>query len=60
LRVVVQRVSEARVMVDGQRAGEVGHGLVVLLGVARDDTEADAGGWRRLVLRVLLGPELSR
>jgi D-tyrosyl-tRNA(Tyr) deacylase len=42
LRALVQRVSEARVTVEGERVGEIGHGLVVLLGVARDDTEAEA------------------
>jgi D-aminoacyl-tRNA deacylase len=41
LRAVVQRVAKARVTVAGEPAGEIGRGLVVLLGVARDDTEAD-------------------
>lgn len=42
MRAVVQRVSRARVTVDGQVVGEIEHGLVVLLGVAHDDTTADA------------------
>jgi D-aminoacyl-tRNA deacylase len=42
MRAVIQRVSEARVEVDGEIVGEVGRGLMVLLGVAGDDTEADA------------------
>jgi D-aminoacyl-tRNA deacylase len=42
LRAVVQRVSEARVTVDDERVGEIGRGLVVLLGVAEDDSETDA------------------
>jgi len=42
VRAVVQRVTSARVLVDGRVAGEIGRGLLVLLGVARDDTEADA------------------
>jgi D-tyrosyl-tRNA(Tyr) deacylase len=42
LRAVVQRVSEARVTVNGERVGEIGRGLVVLLGIARDDTDAEA------------------
>jgi D-tyrosyl-tRNA(Tyr) deacylase len=39
LRAVVQRVREARVRVDGEVAGETGHGLLVLLGIAEADTE---------------------
>ena len=42
MRAVVQRVSRAQVTVNGEAAGEIGLGLLVLLGVGRDDTEADA------------------
>ena len=42
MRAVVQRVSQARVRVAGQVAGEIQHGLVVLLGVAKSDDEAAA------------------
>jgi D-aminoacyl-tRNA deacylase len=42
VRAVVQRVSRARVVVDGQVRGEIGAGLVVLLGVGRGDTSASA------------------
>jgi D-aminoacyl-tRNA deacylase len=42
MRAVVQRVSAARVVVDGEVAGEIVAGLCVLLGVARDDGEAEA------------------
>jgi D-tyrosyl-tRNA(Tyr) deacylase len=42
MRAVVQRVSRAQVAVKGEIAGEIGLGLLVLLGVGRDDTEADA------------------
>jgi D-tyrosyl-tRNA(Tyr) deacylase len=42
LRAVVQRVAEARVVVDGKVRGEMGAGVCVLLGVARGDTEAEA------------------
>jgi D-aminoacyl-tRNA deacylase len=39
---VVQRVSRGEVRVEGRVTGAVGRGLVVLLGVAREDGEADA------------------
>src|SRR2546426_8914072 len=42
MRAVVQRVTDARVDVAGETVGEIGAGLLVLLGVARDDTAADA------------------
>jgi D-tyrosyl-tRNA(Tyr) deacylase len=42
MRAVVQRVSRAKVAVDGEISGEIGAGLVVLLGVSQRDTEADA------------------
>ena len=44
MRVVVQRVSRARVIVDSSVTGEIADGLVVLLGVGRDDTSAIATG----------------
>lgn len=42
MRAVVQRVSQAFVEVKGHTVGAIGHGLLVLLGVGRDDTEEDA------------------
>src|SRR5579884_2922403 len=42
MRAVVQRVSRARVTVDGEITGEIGPGLLVLLGVGQGDAEADA------------------
>ena len=42
MRAVVQRVTRAKVSVDLETVGEIGKGLVVLLGVAVDDTPRDA------------------
>jgi len=42
MRAVVQRVSRAKVTVQGWTAGEIGLGLLVLLGVAHEDSETDA------------------
>ena len=41
MRAVIQRVSEASVEVDGKIVGAIGNGLVVLLGIHREDTEED-------------------
>jgi D-tyrosyl-tRNA(Tyr) deacylase len=42
MRAVIQRVSEASVSVGNEIMGRIGRGLVILLGIATDDTEADA------------------
>jgi D-tyrosyl-tRNA(Tyr) deacylase len=42
MRAVIQRVTRAKVTVNGEVVGEIAAGLVVLLGIARDDTEQDA------------------
>ena len=42
MRAVIQRVSRARVSVGDEVTGEIGRGILVLLGVAREDSEKDA------------------
>ena len=42
MRAVVQRVTRASVTIDGEIVGDIGNGVVVLLGIARDDTKQDA------------------
>jgi D-aminoacyl-tRNA deacylase len=42
MRGVVERVKRAEVRVDGECVGRIGPGLLVLVGVSRDDTEAEA------------------
>jgi D-tyrosyl-tRNA(Tyr) deacylase len=49
LRAVVQRVSEARVLVEGETVGEIGRGVCVLLGIAEDDDQDAAGRLARKV-----------
>jgi D-tyrosyl-tRNA(Tyr) deacylase len=41
MKAVIQRVRHAGVVVDGETIGQIGPGLLVLLGVGRDDTEED-------------------
>jgi D-aminoacyl-tRNA deacylase len=50
VRALVQRVSQAAVDVEGERVAQIGPGMLVLLGVSRDDTEAQAD---RLAEKVL-------
>ncbi len=50
MRVILQRVSRASVEVDGRIVGEIGAGLLVLLGVAKPDSAADADA---LVAKIL-------
>src|ERR1700693_2873525 len=54
MRAVLQRVSRAEVTVDGRAIGSIGRGFLVLLGVAKDDAEADAEfiAARTLAMRV--------
>jgi D-aminoacyl-tRNA deacylase len=42
MRAVLQRVSQARVTVEGRVTGEIGHGLMILLGVGKQDSSAVA------------------
>lgn len=42
MRSVIQRVSRAKVTVEGEIVGEIGKGILVLLGVSREDSEKDA------------------
>jgi D-tyrosyl-tRNA(Tyr) deacylase len=57
VRAVVQRVSRAAVSVEGRVVGEVGRGLLVLLGVGRGDTEADAGYLADKVVNLRVFPD---
>ncbi|MDI6858685.1 MAG: D-aminoacyl-tRNA deacylase [Dehalococcoidia bacterium] len=59
MKAVIQRVTRASVSVDGESLGQIGAGLVALVGVAQDDTPEDA---RRLAektaeLRIFSDPE---
>jgi D-tyrosyl-tRNA(Tyr) deacylase len=59
MRALVQRVSQAAVDVDGDRVAQIGPGLLVLLGVSRDDTadEADRLAEKVRKLRIFDDPD---
>jgi D-aminoacyl-tRNA deacylase len=52
MRAVIQRVSRARALVDGQVTGEIGMGLVVLLAVGRDDSPETAASMAGKIVRL--------
>jgi D-tyrosyl-tRNA(Tyr) deacylase len=57
VRAVVQRAKEASVRVDDEEVGRIGAGLVVLLGVGKDDTERDADVLADKVLNLRVFPD---
>ena len=57
MRVVVQRVSRACVRVDGDVRGEIGVGLLVLLGIAEGDAEEDAERLAGKIARLRIFPD---
>ncbi|GAA6735031.1 D-aminoacyl-tRNA deacylase [Thermus oshimai] len=59
MRAVVQRVSEARVEVEGEVVGAIGVGLLVLLGVAREDNKEDALYLARKIVALRVFPDLE-
>jgi D-tyrosyl-tRNA(Tyr) deacylase len=52
MRAVIQRVSRARVVVDGSVTGEIGGGLLVLLAIGRDDTSATAASIANRIVKL--------
>jgi len=59
MRAVVQRVTYARVEVEGTVVGEIGPGLLVLLGVAKGDTTADADFLSAKVSQLRIFPDAA-
>ncbi len=64
---VVQRVAHAEVRVDGAVVGQINRGLLLFVGVERNDSEADAAATARKVARLRIfprdipaGPEMDR
>jgi D-tyrosyl-tRNA(Tyr) deacylase len=57
MRVVLQRVSRAKVTIDGEVAGEIGRGWLALLGVTHADTEPDAARLAEKVVNLRAFPD---
>jgi D-tyrosyl-tRNA(Tyr) deacylase len=60
MRAVVQRVSRARVTVDGDISGEITDGLMILLGVGRDDTSAVANSMAEKIANLRIFEDAER
>jgi len=60
MRAVCQRVSRARVVVGDETVGQIGHGLVVLLGIARDDDAVTAERLAGKVARLRIFEDAER
>jgi D-aminoacyl-tRNA deacylase len=57
MRALLQRVSRANVVVDGSVVGEIGAGLLILLGVAKSDTSQDAEFLADKILNLRVFPD---
>jgi D-aminoacyl-tRNA deacylase len=61
MRLVIQRVSEAAVQIDGQVNGAIGPGLLLLAGIAPDDTEEDLQWLSRKTVQLrIFGDEANK
>ncbi|HSA96508.1 MAG TPA: D-aminoacyl-tRNA deacylase [Acidobacteriota bacterium] len=57
MKIVLQRVKEARVEVDGRTAGRIGRGVCLLVGVEKGDGEADAEYLARKIVELRIFPD---
>ena len=57
MKLVIQRVSEASVTVDGEIVGQIGKGLLVLIGIKNTDTEKEADYLVNRLLKMRIFPD---
>ena len=57
MRIVIQRVSEARVEVEGRTVGRIGPGLAILVAVCAGDTDRDLAFIRKKILQLRIFPD---
>jgi len=60
MRIVLQRVASARVVVNGHTVGSIGPGILALLGISRGDSEADADYLLHKLLQLRIFPDEER
>jgi len=59
MKIVLQRVKEARVDVDGKTAGRIGRGVCLLVGVEKGDGESDAEHLARKCVELRIFPDVE-
>lgn len=57
MKVLIQRVSEAAVSVEGERISEIGAGLLLLVGIGQEDSEAQLGPMARKIANLRIFPD---
>ncbi len=55
MRILLQRVAHAEVVVEGERVGAIGRGLLLLVGIAASDTEAELDWMARKCVQTTRG-----
>ncbi len=60
MRLIVQRVKEARVKIKEETVGEISRGLLVFLGIQAEDTEADVDYLVEKVLHLRIFPDQGK
>ena len=60
MRAVIQRVTSAAVSVDGKTVSQIGNGLLVLLGIGRDDTDKDRDYLIKKIIKLRIFPDEQR
>ena len=59
MRVVIQRVLEAKVTVEGRTTGSIGNGLLIFLGVSKEDTKEVADKYIDKILKLRIFPDAN-
>lgn len=57
MKVVIQRVSEASVLIDGLETRSIGQGLMILLGITHDDTQEDIEWLSKKIVQMRIFPD---
>jgi len=57
MRIVLQRVKEARVVVEGAEIARIGKGFLLLVGIGREDTEEELAFWARKIPDLRVFPD---